>query len=238
MRVFNYSIIASMIERVSIYIDGANFYLLALKKLNIHDAKFDFESFVNFLASGRSINSHGKRYYIGTVREKIGDLKSKEAISRQTSLFTRLTAFGWEVKTSKHRMRIEEIIVDSRVENWEKLKKIGIDKIRFEKYREKGIDVKLATDLIVGAVDNQYDTAILISSDTDLVPAIDWVRKRMEKRVEYIGFSIPDRVDNSKSTKPLFSMVSKTDVQRILVEADIKKFLLPPEPKTKKLKLS
>ena len=33
-----------------------------------------------------------------------------------------------------------------------------------------------------------YDTAILVSSDTDLIPALIKVRE-MKKKVEYIGFS-------------------------------------------------
>jgi uncharacterized LabA/DUF88 family protein len=32
--------------------------------------------------------------------------------------------------------------------------------------------------MIIGAMDDRYDTAILISSDTDLIPAIDIVVKR------------------------------------------------------------
>ena len=55
--------------------------------------------------------------------------------------------------------------------------------------REKGVDIKLAVDLVVGAVDNLYDTAIVISSDTDLIPAIKYVIGAKNKNVEYIGFS-------------------------------------------------
>lgn len=55
--------------------------------------------------------------------------------------------------------------------------------------REKGVDVKLAVDLVVGAVDDRYDTAIVVSSDTDLIPAIKYIASEIHnKRVEYIGF--------------------------------------------------
>jgi uncharacterized LabA/DUF88 family protein len=56
------------------------------------------------------------------------------------------------------------------------------------KIREQGTDVKIAVDIIVGAIDNQYDTAILVSSDTDLIPAIQYIRYK-GKKLEYIGFS-------------------------------------------------
>ena len=38
---------------------------------------------------------------------------------------------------------------------------------------EKGIDVLIALDLALGARDDRYDVAVLVSADTDLVPAIE-----------------------------------------------------------------
>lgn len=38
---------------------------------------------------------------------------------------------------------------------------------------EKGIDVKLAVDLIHAAMSQRYDALVLFSSDTDLIPAIE-----------------------------------------------------------------
>jgi len=216
----------SLVNRVSIYIDGANLYLTALKPLGIQDANFDYENFVLMLANGRSIAPHGKRFYIGTVPEREGDLRSKAAVSRQTSLFTRFRGGGWELKTSIHKKKIETILVDDRVKDWENLLQKGVNSFTFEKYREKGIDVKLATDLIVGAVDNQYDTALIVSSDTDLIPAIDWVRSR-KKKIEYVGFSIPHPTDPKKDIKPTVAMVDRTDApSRILIESDIRSFVV------------
>ena len=212
-------------EKVCILIDGANFYHLVLKKLGIEEISFDFDKFATFLANGRTISSRGKRFYIGTVREREGDAKTKEAMARQTSLFTILKNANWEIKTSKLKTRIEEIPIDSRVADYQKLQKLGIKKITFERLREKGVDVKLATDLIVGAVDDQYDTAILISSDSDLVPAIDWIRFRKKRKVEYIGFSISDEENPKNSTNPLISLITKTDIKRILVKSDLQPFI-------------
>ena len=94
--------------------------------------------------------------------------------------------------------------------------------------REKGIDVKIATDLIVGAIDNKYDIAVVISSDADLVPAIDWVRNRTDKMVEYVGFSIIDEADEGKSTKPTLTLIAKTDIPRTLVASDLAQFITGP----------
>lgn len=42
--------------------------------------------------------------------------------------------------------------------------------------REKGVDVRLATDLIFDAFLGNFEVAYIISSDTDLVPAIKQIR--------------------------------------------------------------
>jgi hypothetical protein len=41
--------------------------------------------------------------------------------------------------------------------------------------REKGIDVLLAIDLAMMAVQGEFDVGILVSADTDLIPALDAV---------------------------------------------------------------
>jgi len=217
------------LEKVQIFLDGGNFYHLVLKKLNIGEADFDYETFVHMIVNGRQITDMGKRFYKGSVREKEGNEKSKLLMSQQTKFFTDLQKSGWEIKTSKLRSRVEEITIDKRVLEYEQLKTLGIEKITIERMREKGIDVKIATDLIVGALDNKYDTAVLISSDSDLVPAIDWIRNRLNKKIEYIGFSIPIENDLKKSTRPLSLMFRKTDVQRVFSDMEMKKFITKQE---------
>lgn len=44
-----------------------------------------------------------------------------------------------------------------------------------EKAQEKGVDVALAVDFVVMAVRGEYDVGILMSTDTDLVPALEAV---------------------------------------------------------------
>ncbi|MDR3558413.1 MAG: Type 1 glutamine amidotransferase-like domain-containing protein [Candidatus Pacebacteria bacterium] len=215
-----------MSERIQIFIDGSNFYHLALEKLGIRDTQFDYDGFASFLASGRTISEMGKRLYVGTVKEQEGDGKSVFAMSRQMAFFSHLKSSHWEIKTSALKMRTEELVVDERVTEHKKLIKAGIRKIRFERLREKGIDVKLATDLITAAMDDRYDTAIVVSSDADLIPAIDWVRYRTKKKIEYVGFSIPDLVDERNSIKPLFSLIKKTDTLKALGENDLRGFVI------------
>ncbi len=87
--------------------------------------------------------------------------------------------------------------------------------------REKGVDVKLAIDLVIGAADNLYDTALVISSDTDLIPAIKYVLNGKKKRVEYVGFA----------GEPSFGMIKECSFQRLLAKEDLLPFQTLKEEK-------
>ena len=46
------------------------------------------------------------------------------------------------------------------------------------KAEEKGIDVALAIDFVTLAIDEAYDIGVIMSTDTDMVPALEFVRTR------------------------------------------------------------
>lgn len=53
-------------------------------------------------------------------------------------------------------------------------------------YHEKGVDVRLAVEMIKFARQNKYDIAYLVSSDTDLIAAVEEVQS-IGKTVQYVG---------------------------------------------------
>ncbi len=50
--------------------------------------------------------------------------------------------------------------------------------------REKGVDVALAINLVESAMLGEYDAAVVFTSDTDLLPAIDMAFRRTQPRIE------------------------------------------------------
>lgn len=58
--------------------------------------------------------------------------------------------------------------------------------------REKGIDVLLALAMVVGAVRDEFDVAVLFSADTDLLPALEQVHAA-GKQCETVGWKPPNR---------------------------------------------
>jgi uncharacterized protein (TIGR00288 family) len=84
-------------------------------------------------------------------------------------------------------------------------------------FQEKGVDVQIAVDLLVAAYENIADRIILISSDTDLIPAIRKAQT-MGKIVEYIGFS----------HKKSIALVAECRESRLLNIDDLEQFLGNP----------
>ncbi len=146
---------------VAIFIDGGNFFRkIRHGNLIPKGTRFDYSKFCQFLARERGIAS--KNYYIGIVRNYDQSDKSQKMVESQQKLLSGLENEGFEIKRGR-------VVYDNKI-------------------REKGVDVQIAIDLVIGAVENNYDTAIIVSSDTDLIPAIRYVKTR-GKSVEYVGFS-------------------------------------------------
>jgi len=59
---------------------------------------------------------------------------------------------------------------------------------RKKEWQEKQVDVWLASEMITQASNNAYDIAILVTADTDLVPAVDHARMHHDKGVELVVF--------------------------------------------------
>jgi uncharacterized LabA/DUF88 family protein len=64
-----------------------------------------------------------------------------------------------------------------------------------EKPQEKGVDVALAVDFVRMALEDQYDVGVLMSTDTDLKPALETVVNFTEKRVEVAAWGGGRRYD-------------------------------------------
>ncbi len=185
-------------ERVKIYIDGGNTYkaLFAdyknskdnslIPRIVPKGSKFSYKNFALFLASGRDIC--GKGYYVGIVKNYDHTQKSQDMVMNQQKFLAKLENDGFLIERGK-------IVYDHKI-------------------REKGVDVKIAIDIVIDCIEDKYDTAIVVSSDTDLIPAIKYVQSR-GKHVEYIGFS------NYTSV----GLMKECDAQRVLSNVELASFI-------------
>ncbi|MEJ5339708.1 MAG: NYN domain-containing protein [Aquificaceae bacterium] len=146
-------------ERVLIFIDGSNLFH-AIRYMNI---KIDYQKLVEFLREDRRLI---RAYFYGAVPQE-KDIKKNspewESYLRQRRFLEELSLQGIKVKLAKLR------------------------RLPSGEYIEKEVDIMLATDMLSMAYMNTYDTAVLVSGDSDFSYTVEEVQ-RIGKRVENATF--------------------------------------------------
>ncbi len=184
-------------ERASILIDGSNFYF-KLRDLNLHQLlTFNFSQFATSLIGKRALVQAS--YYVGAVRTD-GTAKTQQLFNHQRQLFAHL-------RKHQYTYSLGYLLKDRK----------GV-------FHEKGVDVNIAVDLLVASYEHLCERLYLVSSDTDLIPAI---AKAQEKgtTVIYIAFS-------HQVSKALVSACKETQT---LTKETLVPFLQPQEQATEHL---
>lgn len=177
-----------MSEKTIILIDGSNFYF-KLKDLKLHNLiNFNFKDFCTYLARDKEILYCC--YYVGRIKQD-GTEKTDKLFNAQQKLIGHL-------KNHSVKYYLGYLINNDGI------------------YHEKGVDVKIAADILVAAYENQCHRIIVASSDTDLEPAIKKAKEK-GKVIEYVGFS----------HKASIAMVRFATESTLLKKEDLEKFISP-----------
>ena len=179
-------------KKAIVFIDGSNFYY-RLKNLTKRSRKisllnFNYREFCLWLCEDFEVVDI--RYYIGAIERRTGNEKSERLYADQQRLFKKLLRQG------------VKIITGQLIRHPDKT------------YHEKGVDVRIAVEMIRFARLDKYDTGFLISSDTDLVPAIEEVFS-FGKKVKYI----------CANERQSFGLTKTCGDYLVLREKDVKQFL-------------
>ena len=159
-------------KRVSVFIDGNNFYF-GLRKLYGKEKSlktFDFEKFAQFLAGKNKVVAI---YYYNALLDKEHNPKKYES---QKEFFAKLREIP----------NLNLVLC--------RLLKRSITGTNKSYYIIKEDDINMAVDMVENAHENNFDVAILVSGDGDFVPAVRSVKKK-DKVVKNVFFK------NSSSRK-------------------------------------
>ncbi|MFQ5880772.1 MAG: NYN domain-containing protein [Dehalococcoidia bacterium] len=145
-------------ERVMVYIDGSNLYHSLKHYCKRTD--LDFDGFSRRLAAGRQLV---RTYYYNSPKDQG---KEPEQYADQQKWFEYIRQVPYT------ELRLGRLVY----RDWPKVAPY-----------EKGVDVRLATDMLVHGFRNNYDTVILVSGDNDFSDALQAV-KELGKHVEVALF--------------------------------------------------
>jgi len=162
--------------RYSFYIDGFNMYY-ALKNNGYQQYKW--------------LNYH-------SLAEKV--IQNKDTIS-SIYYFTALTHWK-KANMQRHKEYIKALrsvgIKDVQGKFKKKTIKCHVCGKQFKTHEEKRTDVNLALKIFSDAVDDVYDKAVIISADSDMIPAIEAVHSFYPTKEVGIMLPIGNRCDEIK----------------------------------------
>lgn len=154
-------------DRVKIYIDSSNLYLGARDACG--NGKIKISHFCRYLADGRPL-----------IQVKYFCVDPPEPNRSRFNVMTREGLNKYRQAAISYTKQLTWL---TQLTQW---KKIEIIKGRLQRtksghLREKGVDVALALHLVIDSAHNDFDTAIVVSGDADLVipikTAINWGKK-------------------------------------------------------------
>lgn len=134
-------------ERVAVYIDGSNLYYSLRHVMGRVD--LDFAEFVRRLIGDRKLVR--AYYYVGATDSRI----QPQAFAAQQRFFEALRSVDY------FELRLGRLVYAGKPPR---------------PAHEKGVDVRIATDMVVHGSRGMYDTAILVSGDTDFLDAVRAVK--------------------------------------------------------------
>lgn len=161
-------------ERVLVYVDGFNLYFGML------EASYDQCKWLNLrLLADNLIKPNQELVGVKYFTSRVGNNPDKQ--KRQTTYIEALESVNVEVFYGHYQ---SDSVECKRCGNiW-------------PKYNEKMTDVNIATHMIIDAYQDKYDTAMLISGDSDLVPPIRAVHDNFNQKRVFVAFP-PKRHNNS-----------------------------------------
>jgi uncharacterized LabA/DUF88 family protein len=162
---------AIAIKNVIVYVDGFNLYF------GLRDSNLRRFLWLNIKAMAQNLLKGNQQLVVTKYfTSRISGPSDKRV--RQTTFLEALETLN-DFKIYYGHYLSKEIICKNCKQSW----------LRFE---EKMTDVNIATEMLVDAFENRFDTALLISADSDLVGPINAIKKNFpQKRI--IVFFPPKR---------------------------------------------
>lgn len=169
-------------KKTVLFIDGENFLFSVAKILKVngiirHKSDIKAYSIRGLLASAlKDFDVHTTNFYAG----KINIPRAHPQLAAKSHIIAESQR---RLKRSLTNQGVNYIIAgnvrlqDTKQENGHL---VGV-------FKEKGTDVRLAVDMLAMACDGKLDTALVLSSDSDMQPAVKELKHR-GVTVAYVGF--------------------------------------------------
>ena len=166
------------IVRATAFIDGQNLFRHAKEAFGYYHPNFDPIKLHNAVCAEKGWVPHGTRFYTGIPSAKVSPMWSAYWSSRLLAMRRAgVTTFSRQIRYSTQ----EHALSDGTI-------------YEVDVAQEKGVDVRIAIDIMRLAVSNQFDVALVFSQDQDLSEVAGEIREISNslKRWIWIASAYPD----------------------------------------------
>ena len=163
-------------QRVHVFVDGQNLYHAAKEAFNYTYPNYDIHALSNAVCRTQGWTPTRISFYTGVP-------SARDDARWNTFWGKKFIGMGRRGINIFHReLRYREQTV-----------RIGTTRVTGIVGQEKGIDVRIAVDIIRGALENRYDMALVFSQDQDLSEVADEIRliARQNKRPIAMASALP-----------------------------------------------
>ncbi len=206
-----------MLKRAILFIDGNNWYHNAKQIINPKDV--DFNKIANLICKKFNLDLIQIRYY-----NSIPDISENPLKYHQHMDFlTDLEKQGIKIFTRKLQKTSTKEILREKAQIIESLdlcnvckpliKQNCMDCIGIITKKEKGIDVKIAIDMIRKClIEDECDVCVLISGDADFIPAIQTIKDSKKEVITSMVF--PGYSNELRSGKFRYFYLTRNDLNK------------------------
>lgn len=172
------------IDRVMVYVDGFNLYFGIVEAGFIHSKWLNISTLVkSYLTSNQQLV--GVKYFTSRITN------NPQKQKRQTTFIETIETTGIQIIYGLYKA------IDIECRNCGHTWSVS---------NEKMTDVNISTHLLIDAYSDRYDTAILVSGDSDLVPPIKAVQSNFPDKSVSVFFP-PNRHNNTVAAAAKGSLI-------------------------------
>lgn len=157
-------------KRAIVYVDGQNLFNSAKEAFGYTFPNYDIKKLSTTICQMNSWDLTNIRFYTGLPDNSVDYNRYHFWVAKLAAMGTRgIETFSRPLKYSNQKIVLPDGSTTTTL--------VG---------REKGIDIRIALDIVSGALNDEYDVAIIFSQDQDLTEAVDEVKLIADKYSKWL----------------------------------------------------
>lgn len=182
---------------------------------------FNLYHALDYCSSSSTPTAYQKYKWLDLAKLARNYIYDKNDVFVKAYYFTALAHWN-PVKVARHQLYIKALeetgvaVIYGEFKQRDKF--CNLCRQKFQTHEEKRTDINIALTLVIQAINHTYDKAIIISGDTDLIPAIQTVQHNFPEKQIGVVIPIGKASENMKRTANFYYKMKDKHLQACLLD--------------------